>query len=82
MVFNDYLQKNLQLQGLLKLFPETNLNSRYRSGATFLSDTRPVSIGIQVFETNQTVWPVTQPIQKEEALVRQTMSGEQWLQFI
>ncbi|KAJ8719955.1 hypothetical protein PYW07_011998 [Mythimna separata] len=57
-------------KGLLKLSPEPNLHARYRSGATVLSDTRPVSRGVQVFETNQTVWPVTQPIPKREALIQ------------
>ncbi|KAJ8719323.1 hypothetical protein PYW08_011498 [Mythimna loreyi] len=57
-------------KGLLKLSPETNLHARYRSGATVLSDVRPVSRAVQVFETNQTVWPVTQPIPRREALIQ------------
>ncbi|KAJ8719954.1 hypothetical protein PYW07_011997 [Mythimna separata] len=55
-------------KGLLSLSPQPNLHARYKSGATVLSETRPVSRGVQVFETNRAVWPVTQPIMKVEAL--------------
>nr|XP_049700113.1 uncharacterized protein LOC110380991 isoform X1 [Helicoverpa armigera] len=57
-------------KGLLKLSPETNLLARYKSGATSLHDSRPVSRATQVFETNQKVWPLNQPIQKVEALIQ------------
>ncbi|KAJ8719322.1 hypothetical protein PYW08_011497 [Mythimna loreyi] len=57
-------------KGLLSLSPETNLQARYKSGATILSKTRPVSRGVQVFETDRSIWPVTQPIMKVEALIQ------------
>ncbi|XP_050550274.1 uncharacterized protein LOC118267951 [Spodoptera frugiperda] len=57
-------------KGLLILSPETNLNTRYKSGAITLRDTRPVSKATQVFETNRSVWPVSQPIAKVEALIQ------------
>lgn len=38
-----------------------------------MADTRPVSRATQMFETNQTVWPLNQPIQKVEAVVRITL---------
>ncbi|KAJ8719952.1 hypothetical protein PYW07_011995 [Mythimna separata] len=57
-------------KGLLSLSPETNLVARYKSGATNLADERPVSRAVQVFDTNHTVWPITQPIQKVEAVIQ------------
>ncbi|KAF9416490.1 hypothetical protein HW555_006157 [Spodoptera exigua] len=57
-------------KGLLALSPETNLNTRYKSGATNLHDERPVSRAAQVFDTNTTVWPINKPIQKVEALIQ------------
>ncbi|KAJ8719321.1 hypothetical protein PYW08_011496 [Mythimna loreyi] len=57
-------------KALLSLSPQTNLHARYKSGATVLSETRPVSRAVQVFETNRSVWPVTQPIMKVEALIQ------------
>lgn len=65
----NVLKISVYLQGLLILSPETNLNTRYKSGAITLRDTRPVSKATQVFETNRSVWPVSQPIAKVEALV-------------
>ncbi|XP_047028407.1 xanthine dehydrogenase-like [Helicoverpa zea] len=57
-------------KGLLALSPETNLHPRYKSGANNLHDTRPVSRAAQVFDTNPSVWPITKPIIKVEALIQ------------
>ncbi|CAH2233055.1 jg18402 [Pararge aegeria aegeria] len=57
-------------QGLLSLCPSNILNRRHVSGAVKLSETRPVSEGRQIFETNPSLWPLNQPIPKLEALIQ------------
>ncbi|KAL4223518.1 hypothetical protein ACF0H5_016989 [Mactra antiquata] len=40
---------------------------KYRSGQTQLYLDRPISSGQQTYDTNKTMWPVTEPVQKIEA---------------
>ncbi|XP_026741879.1 xanthine dehydrogenase-like [Trichoplusia ni] len=61
-------------KGLLQLAPANVVDGRYRSGAINLHDSRPVSRAVQTFETNQTIWPVNQPIMQVDALLK--TSGE------
>ncbi|CAG4933330.1 unnamed protein product [Parnassius apollo] len=57
-------------KGLLTLCPPNVLHPRYRSGAIKLKETRPVSDGRQIFDTNPSLWPLNQPIQKVEGLIQ------------
>ncbi|XP_052742076.1 uncharacterized protein LOC112054756 [Bicyclus anynana] len=56
-------------KGLLSLCPSSTLNSEYRSGAVQLRDTRPVSEGHQVYDTDETLWPLNKAIPKSDALI-------------
>ncbi|XP_013136142.1 PREDICTED: indole-3-acetaldehyde oxidase-like [Papilio polytes] len=49
-----------------------SVNPRYKSGGSLLD--RPVSTGTQHFDTNKSLWPLNQPVQKLEALTQ--CSGE------
>ncbi|XP_045537073.1 indole-3-acetaldehyde oxidase [Papilio machaon] len=49
-----------------------SVNPRYKSGGSLLK--RPVSSGTQIFETDKSLWPLNQPVQKLEALTQ--CSGE------
>ncbi|XP_012545633.1 LOW QUALITY PROTEIN: uncharacterized protein LOC101738607 [Bombyx mori] len=68
--YREKLALNLFYKGLLTLCPNNQLNSRYRSGAIKIHETRPVSEGRQIFDTNPTEWPLGQPIPKVEALIQ------------
>ncbi|XP_045773781.1 xanthine dehydrogenase 1-like [Maniola jurtina] len=57
-------------KGLLSLIPSNVLNARMASGAIKLNETRPVSEGRQIFDTNPTLWPLNKPIPKLEALIQ------------
>ncbi|XP_052742072.1 probable aldehyde oxidase gad-3 [Bicyclus anynana] len=58
-------------KGLLSLMPPSIiLSSRIASGAVKLNETRPVSEGRQIFDTNPTLWPLNKPIPKLEALIQ------------
>lgn len=48
----------------------TTRKARYefRSGATAIE--RPISSGIQSFDTNENLWPLTEPILKNEGLIQ------------
>ncbi|KPI90997.1 Xanthine dehydrogenase [Papilio xuthus] len=61
-------------KGLLHLCPSNVVGARYRSGAVAIHDTRPVSQGTQEIQTDPTLWPLTKPIPKIEAL--RQCSGE------
>ncbi|CAG4933298.1 unnamed protein product [Parnassius apollo] len=61
-------------KGLLCLCPANIIGSRYRSAGIIVHDTRPVSQASQIFETNPSLWPLTKPIPKIEALIQ--CSGE------
>lgn len=47
---------------LLKLAPAEKVRAEYKSGANILK--RPLSSGIQTFETIEKNYPITQPVQK------------------
>ncbi|KAJ2951519.1 hypothetical protein O0L34_g13669 [Tuta absoluta] len=68
--FRKQLAINLFYKGLLSLCPTLKVDSRYRSGITRIKESRPESDGRQIFDTNPTLWPVTQPIPKLEALIQ------------
>ncbi|XP_036322912.1 indole-3-acetaldehyde oxidase-like [Rhagoletis pomonella] len=57
---------------LLKLAPADKVKEEYKSGADILR--RPLSSGIQTFETIEKNYPITQPVQKTDALLQ--CSGE------
>ncbi|CAG4933320.1 unnamed protein product [Parnassius apollo] len=57
-------------KGLLTLCPPNVLHPRYRTGAIKLKETRPVSDGRQIFDTDPSLWPLNQPIQKVEGLIQ------------
>ncbi|KAJ0176320.1 hypothetical protein K1T71_008494 [Dendrolimus kikuchii] len=64
------LALGLFYKSLLSLCPEARVSPRNRSGATKIHETRPVSDGRQIFNTNPTLWPLNQPIPKIEALIQ------------
>ncbi|KAF9416485.1 hypothetical protein HW555_006152 [Spodoptera exigua] len=64
------LALGLFYKGLLSLCPDNLLNARYKTGAIKIHDTRPVSKGVQYFETDPSTYPLNQPIQKVEALIQ------------
>lgn len=51
---------------LLKLAPAEKVRAEYRSGADILR--RPLSSGIQSFETIEKNYPITQPVQKLDGI--------------
>lgn len=74
-------------QSLLSLCPENILDPRFCSGATNLRDSRPVSQARQLYDTNPSQYPLTQPIPKVEALVslfvcNVTTSGHQFNNYL
>ncbi|CAH1637091.1 unnamed protein product [Spodoptera littoralis] len=68
--FRRKLALGLFYKGLLSLCPDNLLSARYKSGATKIHDTRPVSKGVQYFETDPSTYPLTEPVQKVEALIQ------------
>ncbi|XP_075153163.1 uncharacterized protein LOC142226821 [Haematobia irritans] len=62
----------LMLKFLLKIAPKDRVRKEYISGGYLLK--RELSSGQQIFDTNKNVYPVTQPVQKLEALIQ--CSGE------
>ncbi|XP_067618626.1 uncharacterized protein [Eurosta solidaginis] len=62
----------LLYKSLLKMAPENKVKLEYKSGGNLLK--RPLSSGIQDFKTNEKVYPVTQAVEKIEALIQ--CSGE------
>ncbi|KAG6455924.1 hypothetical protein O3G_MSEX009477 [Manduca sexta] len=57
-------------KGLLTLIPEESLNPRYISGKRDIRKTRPISKGTEVYDTNPVIWPVNEPMPKQDALVQ------------
>ncbi|XP_028167400.1 xanthine dehydrogenase-like [Ostrinia furnacalis] len=68
--YRKQLALGLFYKSLLALCPESILNPLYKSGATKIHETRPVSDGRQIFDTNPSLWPLTKPLQKVEALIQ------------
>ncbi|XP_047508503.1 xanthine dehydrogenase/oxidase-like isoform X1 [Pieris napi] len=64
------LAVGLFYKGLLSLCPPTILNSRYKSGAVKLHQSRGVSSGKQVYSTDSSVWPINEPINKVDGLIQ------------
>ncbi|CAH2267498.1 jg22586 [Pararge aegeria aegeria] len=57
---------------VLGLSQEGTISSRYRSGGELI--TRPLSSGMQSFQTDPSLYPLNQPVQKLEAVIQS--SGE------
>ncbi|XP_023950417.2 uncharacterized protein LOC112054759 [Bicyclus anynana] len=57
-------------KSLLSLCPSDIVSRQYISGAIKLNETRPVSEGRQIFETNPSLWPLNEPMPKLEALMQ------------
>ncbi|KAL4715641.1 hypothetical protein ACJJTC_006220 [Scirpophaga incertulas] len=57
-------------KGLLKLIPESKLKPQYLSGSRNFRRTRPLSKGIEVYDTNTITWPINEPMPKIDALVQ------------
>lgn len=53
---------------MLSVAPEDKVNARYKSGGEKFD--RPVTTGKQEFDTDKSIYPLTQPIPKVEALVQ------------
>ncbi|XP_075153164.1 uncharacterized protein LOC142226822 [Haematobia irritans] len=62
----------LMLKFLLEIAPKDRVRKEYISGGHLMK--RELSSGQQIFDTNKNVYPVTQPVQKLEALIQ--CSGE------
>ncbi|XP_004925960.2 xanthine dehydrogenase [Bombyx mori] len=72
--YRKHLALCLFYKGLLSLCPTATLQPRYRSGAIKIHDSRPVSEATQTYETNNKLYPLTEPLPKHEALIQ--CSGE------
>ncbi|CAH0400121.1 unnamed protein product [Chilo suppressalis] len=72
--YRKILALGLFYKSILFLCPTQTLDAQYRSGATKIHETRPVSKGQQIFDTNPLVWPLNQSLEKVEAL--RQCSGE------
>ncbi|KAG6464941.1 hypothetical protein O3G_MSEX014825 [Manduca sexta] len=68
--YRKQLALGLFYKSVLSLCPTNILGSQYRSGATKIHETRPVSESRQMFDTNTELWPLNQPIPKVDALVQ------------
>ncbi|XP_047998047.1 xanthine dehydrogenase-like [Leguminivora glycinivorella] len=70
--FRKMLAVSLYYKAILSMCPEDKVDPRYLSGGQTMK--RMVSEGNQIFDTDETVWPLNQPVPKLEALVQ--CSGE------
>ncbi|XP_067645565.1 uncharacterized protein [Eurosta solidaginis] len=70
--YRKNLACSLFYKTLLKLAPAEKVRAEYKSGADILS--RTLSSGLQTFETNKKNYPITEPVEKVEALIQ--CSGE------
>ncbi|PZC82144.1 hypothetical protein B5X24_HaOG210952 [Helicoverpa armigera] len=70
--YRRMLAVSLYYKAILSLCPSNRMNSTFKSGGEVIK--RHTSKGMQSFETDETVWPLNQPIPKLEALVQ--CSGE------
>ncbi|XP_017465818.1 PREDICTED: indole-3-acetaldehyde oxidase-like [Rhagoletis zephyria] len=66
------LAAGLLYKSLLKIVPADKVKEQYISGGNILQ--RPLSSGMQTFETNEKNYPVTQAVEKVEAIIQ--CSGE------
>ncbi|XP_053608547.1 uncharacterized protein LOC128674181 isoform X2 [Plodia interpunctella] len=72
--YRKKLALGLFYKSLLSIYPGDGLGARYKSGPIKLHESRLVSDGRQIFDTNPTLWPLNQPMPKVEALIQ--CSGE------
>lgn len=70
--YRKYLAVSLFYKFVLSTCPHDRLHDSYRSGGSLLD--RPISSGIQSFETHKEKYPLTQPVTKLDALIQ--CSGE------
>ncbi|XP_053955239.1 uncharacterized protein LOC128861267 [Anastrepha ludens] len=70
--FRKTLAGGLLYKSLLKIAPTDKVKDEYKSGGNLLQ--RPLSSGMQSFETNEKNYPVTQAVEKIEAMIQ--CSGE------
>lgn len=61
-------------QAILSFAPDGSIKAKNQSGATLME--RPVSSGAQDFETNESLYPLTQAIPKLEALAQTSGQAE------
>ncbi|KAH8292276.1 hypothetical protein KR054_008034, partial [Drosophila jambulina] len=70
--YRSKLACGLLYKFLLKHAPESEVNEKYRSGGPILQ--RPLSSGLQLFQTQKKNYPVTQAVEKVEGMIQ--CSGE------
>ncbi|XP_063365129.1 uncharacterized protein LOC134653665 [Cydia amplana] len=68
--YRKNLAVNLFYKSLLSLCTENEMDSYFASGGTVLSRMRPVSHARQEFTTNTLMYPISQPVEKVEALIQ------------
>ncbi|XP_026741864.1 xanthine dehydrogenase-like [Trichoplusia ni] len=68
--YRKKLALGLFYKGLLTLCPESIIHPRYKSGRIKIHESRPVSKGQQMYETDPSTWPLNQPIPKMEGLIQ------------
>ncbi|XP_063828755.1 probable aldehyde oxidase gad-3 [Ostrinia nubilalis] len=68
--YRKQLALALFYKSLLSLCPARLINPRFQSGASKLIESRPVSQARQLFDTDPSTYPLTQPIPKIEALIQ------------
>ncbi|XP_038212504.1 xanthine dehydrogenase 1-like [Zerene cesonia] len=57
-------------KGLMSLCPQNILAPQYRSGSVRVRESRGLSDGRQIFDTNPSLWPLNQPTPKFDGLVQ------------
>lgn len=72
--YRRYVACGIFYKYILSILPANKINPRFCSGIRKLYEDRPISSGIQYFETNPKNYPLTKPVIKREALVQ--CSGE------
>ncbi|XP_063385553.1 uncharacterized protein LOC134671625 [Cydia fagiglandana] len=68
--YRKNLAVNLFYKGLLSLCPENEMDTYFASGGRVLSRMRPVSRAKQEFTTNTLMYPISQSVEKVEALIQ------------
>ncbi|KAF2906096.1 hypothetical protein ILUMI_00078 [Ignelater luminosus] len=75
-VFRRKLAIALCYKFILSITPDDKISPRNKSGGLKQNKLRPVSKGSQDYETNESLYPLTQPIPKLEALAQCTGQAE------
>nr|QPF77598.1 aldehyde oxidase 1 [Galleria mellonella] len=70
--YRKMLALALYYKAILSTCPDDKLNPKYRSGGEAIK--RDTSKGVQVFDTDKSIWPLNQPVTKLEAMAQ--CSGE------